>query len=82
MQKDGPYVSFESVDFSVNFEISVEDGIHLGKSKCFFRQSYSFYFCVASGVWTFVKPRYLKGVYLFYSLPLAKKVTYRNVWMF
>ena len=47
MQKDGPYVGFQSVDFGVNSDISVgEDGLHFG--KCVFRQSYYFlYFCVA-----------------------------------
>ena len=41
---------FQSVDFGVNFDISVgEDGLHLG--ECVFRQSYSFlYFCVASDI--------------------------------
>ena len=30
MQKDGPYVSFQSVDFYINSDISVgEDGLHL-----------------------------------------------------
>ena len=50
MQKDGPYVGFQSVDFSVNSDISIgKDGLHLG--ECVFRQSYSFlYFYVASGI--------------------------------
>ena len=50
---DHNYVSFQRVDFGVNFDISViEDGLHLG--ECVFGQSYSFlYFCVASGVWSY-----------------------------
>ena len=47
------YVSFQRVDFGVNFYIFVgEDGLHL--DKCVFRQNYSFlYFCVAFGVWSY-----------------------------
>ena len=73
------YVGFQSVDFGVNSDISVgEDGLHLG--KCIFRQCYSFlYFCVASDVWGYCEAQVFKGVYLFYSFPLAKNVTYRNV---
>ena len=50
MQKDGPNVGFQSVDFGVNFDISVgEGGLNLG--DCVFRQSYPFlYFCIASGI--------------------------------
>ena len=39
MQKGGPYVGFQSVDFGVNSDISVgEDGFHL--CKCIFRFYY------------------------------------------
>ena len=49
----GPYVGFQSVDFGVNFDISVgEERLRLG--ECVFRQSYSFlYFCVTSGIWSY-----------------------------
>ena len=44
MQKDGPYVGFQSIYFGVDSDISV--GV--------FRQNYSFlYFCVASGIWSY-----------------------------
>ena len=60
MHKDGPYVGIQSVDFGVNSDISVgEDGLHLG--ECVSRQGYCFlYFCVASSVWSYWKPKYLK----------------------
>ena len=79
MQKDGPYAGFQSFHFGVNSDISVgEDGLHLG--ECVFRQSCSFlYFCVASGVWNHCEAQVFKGVNLFYSLPFAKNVSYRNV---
>ena len=41
MQKDGPYIGFQSVDFGVNSNISVgEDGLYFG--ECVFRQRYLF----------------------------------------
>ena len=71
MQKDGPYVDFQSDDFGVNSDISVgEDGLHFG--ECVFRQKYSFlYFCVASGIWSYCEAQVFKGAYLFYSFPFA-----------
>ena len=40
MQKDGPYVGFQSFDFGVNSDISV--------GECVFIESYTcLYFCVA-----------------------------------
>ena len=73
MQKDGPYVGFQSVDFGVNSEISVgENELHLG--ECIFRQSYSCLFIyvshLASGV--IVKPKYLKGPTCFKLFPLQR----------
>ena len=80
MQKDEPYVGFQSVDFDVNSDISNgENGLLLG--ECVFSlQSYSFlYFCVASGIWSYCEAQVFKGEYLFYSFPFAKNVTYRNI---
>ena len=79
MQKDKPYVFFQTVDFGVNSDISFgEDGLHLG--ECVFRQSFSFlYFCVAFGIWSYCEAQLFKGAYLFYSFPFSKNVTYRNV---
>ena len=78
-QKDGPYVGFQRVHFGVNFYISVgEDGLHLG--EWVFRQSYSFlYACVASGPWGYCAAQVFKCVYMFYSFPFAKNITYRNI---
>ena len=51
MQKDGPYVGFQSVDFDVNSDISV-DGLHFG--ECVFRQSnYFLYFWAVPGIWSY-----------------------------
>ena len=79
MQKDGPYLGFQSVDFGVNSDISVgEDGLHLG--ECLFIQSYSFlYFCVASGIWSYCEAQVFKLCNLFYSFPFTNNVTFRNV---
>ena len=65
MQKNGPYVGFQSVDFGVTFDISVgEDGLLF--VKCVFRQSYSFlYFCVATGVWSYCEAQVFKDANLF-----------------
>ena len=70
MQKDGLYVSFQSVDIGVNSDISVgEDGLRL--DECVFRKNYSFlYFCVASGV--IVKSKYLKVPTCFILSPLQR----------
>ena len=82
MQKDGLYVSFQSVDFSVNSDISFgEDGLHIG--ECVFRQSYSFlYFCVAFGIWSYCDAHVFKGNYLFCPFPFSKNVTHRKVSLF
>ena len=74
MQKDDPYVGFQSVDFNVNSDIFFgEDGLHLG--ECIFRQIYSFlYFCVAFGIWNYCKAQVFKGAYLFFSFHIAKKI--------
>ena len=70
MQKDGPYVGSQSVDFGVNSDISVgEDRLHFG--ECVFGQSYSFiYLCVAFGV--IVKPKYLKVPTCFILSPFQR----------
>ena len=72
IQKNGPYVGFQRVDFGVNFDISVvEDELYLG--ECVFRQSYFFFISVshlASGV--IVKPRYLKVSTCFILSPLQR----------
>ena len=75
---DHNYVGFQSVDFGINLDIAIgEVGLHL--DECVFRQSYFFlYFCVASGVWSYCEAQLFKSVYLFYSFPFAKNVTYRN----
>ena len=73
MQKDGPYVGFQGVDFGVNFDISVgEDGLHSG--ECSLRQSYSIlYFYVASGVWSYSELQVNKGAYFLFTLfPLQR----------
>ena len=76
---DHNYVVFQSVHFGLNSDIYVgEDVIHL--SECVFRQSYSFlHFCVASGIWSYCEAQVFKGACLFYSLPFAKNIAYRNV---
>ena len=72
MQKDGPYVGFQSVDFGVNSYISVgEEGLLLGEFV--FRQSYSFlYFCVAPGIWSYSKAQAFKGSICFILSPLER----------
>ena len=61
VQHSHPYSRMDSVDFGVNFDISVgKDGLHLG--ECVFRQSYSFFIIIF--VWhlaseVIVKPKYL-----------------------
>ena len=74
MPKDGPYVGFQSVDYGVDSDISVnEDGLYLG--ECVFRQSYHFlYLCVASSIWSYWEACAILDAYLFNSF-----VTYRNV---
>ena len=80
MQKDGVYAGCQSVDFGADISVG-EDELHL--DECVFKQSYSFlYFRVASGIWIYCEAQVFKGVYLFYSFPFAKIVTYRNVWLF
>ena len=75
MQKDRPYVVFQSVDFGVNSDIFVdEDGLHFG--ECVGRQSYYFlYLCVASGIWSFCEAQVFKGAELFYSFLFTKNDT-------
>ena len=75
MQMDGPHVGFQSLDFGINFDISIgEDGLHLG--ECVFIQSYSFlYFCVASGVWSYCEAQVFRGAYFstcFILFPLQR----------
>ena len=78
MQKDGPYVAFQSVDFGVTSYISVGgDVLHL--DECVFRQNYSsLYFCIVSGVCSYCEALLFKSSYLFYYFLFAKNVTYRN----
>ena len=50
VQHSHPYSRMDSVDFGVNFDISVgEDGLHLG--ECVFRQSYSLLLLFLCGIW-------------------------------
>ena len=73
MQKDGPYVGFQSGNFGINPDISIgEDGLHL--SKCVFKQcNYFIYFSVTPGVWNCCDAQVFKSAYLFYSLPFWKE---------
>ena len=74
MQKDGPYVGFQSVDFGVKSDtcISVgEDGLLFG--ECVFRQSYSFlYFWSHLAYGVVVKHKYLKEPTCFILSPLQR----------
>ena len=75
MQKDGPYIGFQGVDFGVKSDISVEeDGLHFGEYV--FKQSYFFFISVwhlTSGI--ILKLKNLKAPTCFILSPFAKNVT-------
>ena len=79
MQKEGPYVSFQTVDFGVKSDISAgKDGLHV--EECVFRQNYSsLYFCDAYSAGVILKPKYLKVSTCFILYPLHRMLHTMNI---